>query len=63
MIRTRPHRQAPVDAELGHIRDLVRLRDLLGRHGATAEELRQYDSVIAQSRTSLARAAKYAAAA
>jgi hypothetical protein len=61
MIRTRSRFQVPVDAELHHIRDLVRLRDLLGRHGATADELRQYDRVIAQSRSTLTRAMKHAA--
>jgi hypothetical protein len=34
------------DQELMHIRNLVRLRDILARHGATAAELRSYDAEI-----------------
>jgi hypothetical protein len=44
--------------ELRHVRDLVRLRDLLRAHGATAPELRRYDVTIRVARGRLARSAK-----
>lgn len=53
--------QIEVDAEIRHIRDLVRLRGLLAEHGATADELRQYEAVISESRVELVRCAKRAA--
>ncbi len=34
------------DQELMHIRNLVRLREILAAHGATATELRSYDAEI-----------------
>ena len=53
--------QIEVDAEIRHIRDLVFLRGMLAERGATADELAQYDAVIATSRAELARTAKRAA--
>lgn len=53
--------QIEVDAEIRHIRDLVFLRGLLAERGATADELFQYDAVIAASRAQLASSAKRAA--
>ena len=53
--------QLEVDAEIRHIRDLVFLRAVLAERGATADELQQYDAVIAERRSKLARSAKRAA--
>lgn len=36
--------------ELMHIRDLVRLRKILARNGATPDELRSYDAEIDRQR-------------
>ena len=47
-----PQRQ--VDAEIGHIQGLVLIRRILAERGATAEELRECDTVIAESRRELA---------
>ena len=52
-----------LQAELGHIRDLVFVRDLLTERGATAAERRKYDAVIDQARRQLAESAKRASAA
>jgi hypothetical protein len=41
------------DPELMHIRDLVRLRTILARNGATADELRSYDAEIDRQRRRL----------
>ena len=51
-----------LEAELSHIRDLVRLRILLAAHGATAAELDDYDGTIAGARAELAESAKHASA-
>ena len=48
--------------ELMHIRDLVRLRKILARNGATADELRSYDAEIDRQRRAL-RGPRLAAAA
>lgn len=53
--------QLEVDAEIRHLRDLVFLRTVLAERGATAEELQQYDAVIAERRSELASSAKRAA--
>ena len=53
--------QLEVDAEIRHLRDLVFLRTVLAGRGATAEELQQYDAVIAERRSELASSAKRAA--
>ena len=42
--------RAARNPELMHIRDLVRLRKILARHGATADELREYDAEIDRQR-------------
>jgi hypothetical protein len=59
---------AELEDEVRHVRDLVALRDLLARRGATPAELRQCAATIAEARTRLAETAKrastpYAAAA
>ena len=41
------------DPELMHIRDLVRLRKILARNGATLDELRSYDAEIDRQRRGL----------
>jgi hypothetical protein len=46
--------QRHVDAEIGHIQGLVLIRKLLAERGATQAELREYDTVIAESRRQLA---------
>ena len=48
--------------ELGHIRDLVFIRDLLEQRGETSTELRQYDAVINEARAQLAESAKRSSA-
>jgi CHAD domain-containing protein len=48
--------------ELGHIRDLVFIRDLLRQRGETSAELREYDAVINEARAQLAESAKRASA-
>jgi CHAD domain-containing protein len=45
---------------LGHIRDLVFIRDLLRQRGETSAELREYDAVINEARAQLAESAKRA---
>jgi len=52
--------QTEVDAEIRHIRDLVFLRSVLAKRGATDDELRQYDAAIAERRSELARSVKRA---
>jgi hypothetical protein len=47
-----------LQGELCHVRDLVRLRDLLRGRGATAAELQRYDAAIRVARARLARFAK-----
>jgi hypothetical protein len=54
--------QGQVDDEIGHIRDLVFVRDLLARRGATYAELRDCDAVIDGVRRQLADSAKRASA-
>jgi len=62
---TDPQRQ--VDAEIGHIQGLVLIRRVLAEHGASTAELRECDTVIAESRRQLAelsvRAGAFASAA
>ena len=41
------------NAELDHIRDLLRLRKILARNGATPVELRRYDAEIDRQRRRL----------
>jgi hypothetical protein len=41
------------DQEVMHIRDLVRLRRILARNGATPDELRSYDAEIDRQRRRL----------
>jgi hypothetical protein len=48
--------------ELMHVRDLVRLRKILGRYGATVEELRSYDAEIDRQRRQLRSRPRFAAA-
>jgi hypothetical protein len=40
-------------AEADHIADLVRLRQILARYGASADELSAYDAEIARQRLEL----------
>ena len=42
------------DVELGHVRDLERLRSILERYGVTKAELRAYDVEIERHRRDLA---------
>ena len=49
-------------AELGHIRDLVFVRDLLRERGAPAAELHECDAVVAAARARLATSAKESSA-
>jgi hypothetical protein len=41
------------NADLTHVNDLVRLRRILARYGATADELRAYDAEIDLQRRQL----------
>jgi CHAD domain-containing protein len=56
----------PLDGELqdglGHIRDLVFIRDLLRQRGECSTELQEYDAVINEARAQLAESAKRASA-
>lgn len=52
--------QTEVDDDIRHIRDLVFVRDLLARRGATYAELRNCDAVIDGARRRLADSAKRA---
>ena len=54
--------QGEVDDEIRHIRDLVFVRNLLARRGATYAELRDCDTVIDGVRRQLADSAKRASA-
>ena len=54
--------QGEVDDEISHIRDLVFVRNLLARRGATYAELRDCDAVIDGVRRQLADSAKRASA-
>lgn len=54
--------QGEVDDEIRHIRDLVFVRNLLARRGATYAELRDCDAVIDGVRRRLADSAKRASA-
>jgi hypothetical protein len=59
-IRTRTSRfdlqweQNEIEAELQHIRDLVRLRLIFERHGVAKDELQNYDAEIERHRRDLA---------
>lgn len=46
--------QREVDKEIGHIRGLVLIRNMLAERGATDAELRECDAVIAGCRRQLA---------
>jgi hypothetical protein len=61
-LSTMSRRQGEIDAMIGHIRDLVFVRDLLAARGATAAELAEYDAVVDSARGELAECAKRAAA-
>ena len=54
--------QDAVDDDIRHIRDLVFVRDLLAKRGATYAELRDCDAVIDGVRRQLAKSAKRASA-
>lgn len=54
--------QNEVDDDIRHIRDLVFVRNLLARRGATYAELRNCDAVIDGVRRQLADSAKRASA-
>jgi len=54
--------QDAVDDEIRHIRDLVFVRNLLAKRGATYAELKDCDTVIDGVRRQLADAAKRASA-
>jgi hypothetical protein len=49
-----------LDDELGHIRDLVFLRDLFTDRGATPDEIVEFDAAIAQARERLAASVRQA---
>lgn len=53
----------PVADEIQHVRDLVALRDLLARRGATAAEVDSYEQTIRVARTRLACAVQRASTA
>ena len=42
-----------IDAERGHLADLIFVREVLAAHGATADELRECDAVIEDVRSRL----------
>ena len=46
--------QNEIEAELQHIRDLVRLRGIFERHGVSKDELGNYDAEIERHRRDLA---------
>ncbi|HXY79772.1 MAG TPA: hypothetical protein VEH55_00240 [Gaiellaceae bacterium] len=45
--------QDEIDAERGHLADLIFVREVLAAHGATADELRECDAVIDDVRSRL----------
>ena len=45
--------QDEIDAERGHLADLIFVREVLAAHGATADELRECDAVIDDVRNRL----------
>ena len=49
-----PWEQHEIEAELQHIRDLVRLRLIFERHGVAQDELQNYDAEIERHRRDLA---------
>jgi hypothetical protein len=51
--RRRKKARLAQNQELMHIRDLVRLRRILARYGASADELRSYDAEIDRQRVAL----------
>lgn len=59
--RPRTDPATELDDEVRHVRDLVTLRDLLARGGATPAELQECAATIGEARTRLAEAAKLAA--
>jgi hypothetical protein len=62
MYRNPTDPQDAVDDEIRHIRDLVFVRNLLAKRGATYAELRDCDTVIDGVRRQLAHSAKRASA-
>jgi hypothetical protein len=46
-------RKSSHSAELRHVQDLLFVRNFLAGHGATKDELRQYDATIARARRRL----------
>jgi hypothetical protein len=62
MYRNDLGRSRQTNAEIRHIGDLIVIRNLLAARGATASELREYDSVIDCARRRLAASAKHTAA-
>jgi hypothetical protein len=56
----RPDSLTELEDEVRHVRDLVVLRNLLARRGATPDELDDFAVVIDQARTKLAETAKLA---
>ncbi len=61
-VSVEPDPQAELHGEVCHVRDLVFVRDLLRERGASANELRAYESVIDAARAQLADSAKRASA-
>jgi hypothetical protein len=47
-----------IEQEIGHIHNLLFLRDLLADRGVTPEELRRYDATIAAARNRLPKSAR-----
>jgi hypothetical protein len=52
--------KAEVDEEIRHVHDLLFLRDVFTRLGATQDELAEYDAAIAAARGRLAEVARAA---
>jgi hypothetical protein len=52
--------QDELDAERGHLADLIFVREVLAAHGATAHELRECDAVIDDVRSRLEEASRHA---
>ena len=59
-IATRPHTDpaTELEDEVRHVRNLVTLRDLLARRGATPAELQECAAAIGEARTRLAETAR-----
>jgi hypothetical protein len=50
--------QDEIDAERGHLADLIFVREVLAAHGATVNELRECDAVIDDVRNRLERSTR-----